>query len=107
MVSLLVYIYIATTFFFAERFQQVFVCPGQSIDTSQLSRRFFAVDRTLFKACFILTLLVAIGIDANSEIVLLGWAIVESENGPSLEWFLQHLRWSIPSLYIGVCHYYL
>lgn len=50
------------------------------------------------KAHFILTLLLAVDIDANGENVLLAWAMVESENRDSWEWFFQHLRWSIPEI---------
>ena len=70
----------------------------QTANTFRLSQCLFAVNGTFLKARFILTLLAAISINANGKIVLLAWAIVESENGPAWEWFLQHLRWSIPSL---------
>jgi hypothetical protein len=74
------------------------VCPVQSRGTFSLCRRLVAVDGTFLKARFILTLLLAVGIDANGENVLLAWAVVESENRDSWEWFFQHLRWSIPEI---------
>jgi len=52
-----------------DRFQRIFVCPAKSRATFQASRRLVAVDGTFLKARFILTLLVAIGIDANGHIV--------------------------------------
>jgi transposase-like protein len=61
-----------------------------------------AVDGTFYKARFILTLLLAVGLDANGENVILAWALVESENGDSWRWFLDHLRWSIPSFFSAV-----
>jgi hypothetical protein len=47
------------------------------------------VDGTFLKARFIQTLLLAVGIDPNGELILLAWAVVESEN-----------RWSIPELVV-------
>ncbi len=66
-----------------DRFQRIFVCPAESRATFQASRRLVAVDGTFLKARFILTLLVAVGIDANGHIVPLAWAVAESENADS------------------------
>ena len=43
-------------------------------------------------------LLAAVSINANSEIILLAQAIIELENSPAQEQFLQHLCQLIPSL---------
>lgn len=45
-----------------------------------------------------MTLLLAVGIDANGETLILAWAVVESENKDSWSWFFQHLRWAIPEV---------
>ena len=82
------------------RFKRIFVCPSVSRGTFTLCRRLVAVDGTFLKARFILTLLLAVGIDANGELVPLAWAVVESENGESWGWFLNHLRWALPELVI-------
>ena len=44
------------------------------------------------------TLLLAAGIDANGKNVLLAWAIVESENSNSWDYFLHHLKAAIPEV---------
>src|SRR5271170_1114144 len=48
-----------------------------------------------FNRRFVLTLLLAVGIDDNGQNVILAWAIVESENRSSWEYFLRRLRSSI------------
>jgi hypothetical protein len=50
-----------------DRFQRIFVCPAESRATFHASRRLVAVDGTFLKARFILTLLVAVGINANAH----------------------------------------
>lgn len=84
-------------------FQRIFVCPSCSRRTFQYSRRFVAVDGTFLKGRFALTLLVAVGIDANGNNVLLAWAIVESENKSSWEYFFHHLRIAIPEISSEIC----
>jgi transposase-like protein len=62
-----------------------------------------AVDGTFLKARFIQTLLLAVGIDADGHNTILAWAIVESENRDSWEWFFRHLRRAIPSISQDAC----
>jgi hypothetical protein len=64
----------------------------------QMCRGLVAVDGTFLKSRFVLTLLLAVAIDANNEILILAWAVVESENKSSWEWFFQHLSWAIPDI---------
>jgi transposase-like protein len=68
-----------------------------------LSRRFVAVDGTFLKARFIQTLLLAVGIDADGHNTILAWAVVESENRNSWEWFFRHLRRAIPTISLEAC----
>lgn len=81
-----------------ERFQRVFCCPLESRASYTLCRRLIMADGTFLKARFVLTLLLAVGIDANGETIILAWAVVESENKDSWSWFFQHLRWAIPEV---------
>jgi transposase-like protein len=55
------------------------------------------------KARFIQILLLAVGIDADGHNTILAWAIVESENRDSWEWFFRHLRHAIPSISLEAC----
>jgi hypothetical protein len=52
---------------------------------------------------FILTLLLAVGINVNDHNVILAWVIVESENQGSWEYFLQLLRRCIPEIASEPC----
>ena len=56
------------------------MCPLHSQTTFQGLRRFVAANGTFLTGRFVLTLLLAVGIDANGHNVILAWAVVESEN---------------------------
>jgi hypothetical protein len=79
------------------------VCPPQSQATFQQCRRIVAADGTFLTGRFILTLLLAVSIDANGHNVILAWAIVESENRGSWEYFLRLLRRCIPEVASEPC----
>lgn len=55
------------------------------------------------KGRFVLSLLLTSTVDAEGHNVLLGWAVVESENQHSWTWFLEHLRVSIPKIWHEPC----
>jgi hypothetical protein len=59
---------------------------------------FIALDGTFLINCFRKTLLTATSRTANGKIILLAWAIVESENTNSWEWFLLLLLKTLPTL---------
>lgn len=63
-----------------------------------MCRRFVAADGTFLKGKFVQTLLLAVGIDANGHALILAWAVVESENAESWEYFFERLRITIPAL---------
>jgi transposase-like protein len=66
-------------------------------------RRIVAADGTFLTGRFVLTLLLAVGIDANGHNVILAWAMVESENRDSWEYFLRLLRRCIPEVVSEPC----
>jgi MULE transposase domain len=54
------------------------------------------------KGRFPLTLLLAVGTDANGHNIILAWAVVESENENSWRYFLKLLKEAIPEVAQGV-----
>jgi hypothetical protein len=84
-------------------FQRIFVCPLHSRTTFQQMRRIVAADGTFLTGRFVLTLLLAVGIDANGHNVILAWAVVESENRESWEYFLRLLRRCVPEVASDPC----
>jgi hypothetical protein len=63
-----------------------------------MSVPFIALDGTFLINCFKKTLLTATGRTANGKIILLAWAVVESENTSSWDWFLSFLLTTLPTL---------
>ena len=76
---------------FIGNFERVFVCPPTLRSTFQQFQRIVAADGTFLTGRFKLTLLLAVGIDADSRNVILAWAVVESENWDLWEYFLRLL----------------
>jgi hypothetical protein len=85
------------------RFQRIFICPRQSKGSWHHMRRFVGVDGTFLKGRFIQQLLLAVGIDANGNTLILAWAVVESENEDSWRYFFKHLAKAIPEIVEETC----
>jgi hypothetical protein len=62
-----------------------------------------SIDDTFLMGKYEDTLLIAIEIDANRQLVLLAFAIVEKENNNSWGWFLRLVRKVVVSLRCEVC----
>ena len=82
----------------SERFHSVFVAPGAARKVFQYMPRFVAVDGTFTKNRFIQILLLAAGIDANDQLVILAWAVAPNESQETRTWFLGHLLQAFPLL---------
>lgn len=76
--------------------KRLFICPHESQQSFCHMRKIIAADGTHLRGRFIGTLLLAVGIDGNGKLLLLAWAVVESENTESWTWFFKHLRDCIP-----------
>ena len=59
---------------------------------------FIALDGTYLRNCFKQTLLLAVGRNGNNESWIIAFAIVESENDESWDWFIERLCRIIPEL---------
>jgi hypothetical protein len=57
-----------------------------------------AVDGTFMRGGYVQTLLLAVALDAENQIIILAWAVVESENESSWRWFLSQLTEAIGDL---------
>jgi transposase-like protein len=74
-------------------------CSSSYPDSSWIYiRRFVTVDSTFLKGRFIQQLLLAVGIDANSNTLILAWAIIKSENENSWNYFFRHLAAVTPDI---------
>ena len=80
-----------------ERFQRLFISPSVCRDTFRSCPRIVACDGTFTKSKFRQTLLFAVTIDGNDEVVVLAWALLESENEDTWSFFLKELkRYALP-----------
>jgi hypothetical protein len=73
------------------RFEALFVMIGSVRSTLNTLRPFYALDGTHTRSRYNLTLLIAVGIDAEDQILPLAFALVPVENEEWWIWFCQHL----------------
>jgi hypothetical protein len=78
-----------------DRFQRIFICPSPLIETFSHSLGVIALDGTHLKSGFGGILVTASMIDCNMGILLLAFAIVESEPLSSWMWFCERVREAI------------
>jgi hypothetical protein len=73
------------------RFEALFVMIGEIRTILQTLRPFYALDGTHTRSRYNLTLLIAVGIDAEDRILPLAFALVPGENEAWWSWFCNHL----------------
>ena len=79
-------------------FRRIFISPHISEQQWIHSIPFIALDGTYLRNCYRQTLLLAVGRNGNNESWIIAWAIVESENDESWDWFVERLCKCVPSL---------
>jgi hypothetical protein len=78
------------------QFQHVFICPITSYISLRYIRGLVAVDGMFLKGSFTQSLLLAVALDVENQILVLGWVLVEVETESSWRWFLRRLKEAIP-----------
>ena len=96
-----VYVHIAINH---ESFERFFCCPRASRSCFGYSCRLIGVNGAhLSRKSGHILLLLAVGIDANGQVIILAWAVVESESLPSWEYFLMYLKIALPEFFMHPC----
>ena len=73
------------------QFEAIFIMLGSIRSRLHFLRPFYALDGTHTRSQYNLTLLIAVGIDAEDRILPFAWALVPSENETWWTWFCSHL----------------
>ena len=79
-------------------FQALAIAPAPCRSAATALRPYTGLDGTHTKSRFRMMLLIATGIDANGQILILAWALVLSENTKWWTWFCKFLYEWFPSL---------
>ncbi|KAE8241166.1 hypothetical protein A4X06_0g7640 [Tilletia controversa] len=80
------------------RFSGAFLSPGAARLAWNQCKPFIAVDGTFTKNKFGMVLLLATSMDADSNLIILAWALVRSESQDKWNWFLHLLLVACPTL---------
>ena len=81
-----------------KRFHSLFIAPGATIYAFQHIRCFVAVDGTFTKTRFVQIFLLAVSMDAQDELVILGWAVVPNVCEETRDWILTSLGKAHPGI---------
>jgi hypothetical protein len=81
-----------------DRFERLFISPTVCRTSFRSCMRLVACDGTFTKTKFRQTLLFAVTLDGNDEIIVLAWALVESENEQAWAFFFRELNRAIPEI---------
>ncbi|WVZ72214.1 hypothetical protein U9M48_020712, partial [Paspalum notatum var. saurae] len=83
--------------------QRVFFCLGPCVRAFQYCRPILCIDGTFLTGQYKGTILTAIGIDGNNQVLSVAFAFVEGENTDSWYWFLERVKNQVVSLRSDVC----
>ena len=73
-------------------FQAAFFAPAGCRNATRFMRQLIGIDGTHTGSRFWMTLLIAVGIDANDETLPVAWALVPIESEAWWTWFLKHFN---------------
>ncbi|WVZ95573.1 hypothetical protein U9M48_041317, partial [Paspalum notatum var. saurae] len=83
--------------------QRVFFCFGPCVRVFQYCRPILCIDGTFLTGQYNGTILTAIGIDGNNQVLPVAFAFVEGENTDSWYWFLERVKNQVVSSRSDVC----
>jgi hypothetical protein len=83
--------------------KRVFWCFSQCVADFTHCRPIVSVDATFLTGKYKCTLMIAVGMTAENQLLPLAFALVEDENNESWSWFLRHVRKEVLGLNRSIC----
>ncbi|WVZ66532.1 hypothetical protein U9M48_015737 [Paspalum notatum var. saurae] len=83
--------------------QRVFFCLGPCVRAFQYCLPLLCIDGTFLTGKYKGTILTAIGVDGNNQVLPVAFAFVENENADSWYWFLERVKTNVVSSRSNVC----
>ncbi|WVZ71551.1 LOW QUALITY PROTEIN: hypothetical protein U9M48_020125 [Paspalum notatum var. saurae] len=83
--------------------QRVFFCLGPCVRAFQYCLPLLCIDGTFLTGKYKGTILIAIGVDGNNQVLPVAFAFVENENADSWYWFLERVKTNAVSSRSNVC----
>ncbi|WVZ53713.1 LOW QUALITY PROTEIN: hypothetical protein U9M48_004618 [Paspalum notatum var. saurae] len=83
--------------------QRVFFCLGPCVRAFQYYLPLLCIDGTFLTGKYKGTILTAIGVDGNNQVLPVAFAFVENENAESWYWFLERVKAQVVSSRSNVC----
>ena len=83
--------------------QRAFFCLGACVKAFQSCPPVLCIDGTFLTGKYKGTILTAIGVDCNNQVLPVAFAFVEGENTESWYWFLQRVKYNVVARRPNVC----